>query len=262
MTQHLPIAKVVLDLSLPHLDYPFDYQIPEELNQSCQPGVRVKVKFAGRNLDGWVVERSKPQLENKKLSKIEKIVSEFPVLKPDIVEVCRITSDQFIGTLNDCLRFSIPPRQAKIEKKFKNLKRSKSSITNFELKSLNNRRNSIEFPPTFDYYQYFLNLINEVKTNLKQTVVIFPNYNDVLNFKQYLDTNGLNSRILSAEQEPGQRYESFLEILTNEIDVVIGTRNAVFAPVTNLGLIIVWDDCEENYYSQQAPYWNVRQVSL
>jgi primosomal protein N' (replication factor Y) len=75
LTQHLPIAKVVLDLSLPHLDYPFDYQIPEELNQSCQPGVRVKVKFAGRNLDGWVVERSKPQFENKKLSKIEKIVS-------------------------------------------------------------------------------------------------------------------------------------------------------------------------------------------
>lgn len=262
MTQHLPIAKVVLDLSLPHLDYPFDYQIPEELNQSCQPGVRVKVKFAGRNLDGWVVERSKPQLENKKLSKIEKIVSEFPVLKPDIVEVCRITSDQFIGTLNDCLRFSIPPRQAKIEKKFKNLKSNESFIANFELKSLNNRRNSIEFPPTFDYYQYFLNLIKEVKTNLKQTIVIFPNYNDVLNFKQYLDTTGLNSRILSAEQEPGQRYESFLEILTNEIDVVVGTRNAVFAPLKNLGLIIVWDDCEENYYSQQAPYWNVRQVSI
>jgi len=73
------------------------------------------------------------------------------------VEVCRITSDQFIGTLNDSLRFSIPPRQAKIEKKFKKIKGNESFIANFELKSLNNRRNSIEFPPTFDYYQYFLN---------------------------------------------------------------------------------------------------------
>ena len=261
MTQHLAIAKVVLDISLPHLDYPFDYEIPEELDEACQPGVKVKVKFAGRNLEGWVIERTKPQLKSKKLSKIEKVISELPVLLPEIVEVCRKTADQFIGTLNDCLRFSIPPRQAKIEKKYRDAKKANQVFNNFQLNGLPERSNAIEFPPNYDYYKYFLSLINEVTNQSRQTIVIFPNYNDVLNFKEYLDINNVSSQILSAEQEPSQRYQSFLEILTTNVQVVVGTRNAVFAPVSNLGLIIVWDDCEENYFSQQAPYWNVRQVA-
>ncbi len=262
LAQHLAVAKVILDISLPHLDYPFDYEIPEELDEACQPGVKVKIKFAGRNLEGWVIERSKSTHENKKLSKIEKVISEIPVLRPEIIDLCRITSDQFIGTLNDSLRFCIPPRQAKIEKKYKSFIPNKSSSSELNLKNISNKTNCIEFPPNYDYYKYLLNVIKEVKENSRQTIVIFPKYNDVINFTDYLNKNNIIFKILSAEQEPGPRYESFLEILTSQIDVVVGTRNAVFAPVQNLGLIIVWDDCEENYYSQQAPYWNVRQVSL
>jgi primosomal protein N' (replication factor Y) len=43
---------------------------------------------------------------------------------------------------------------------------------------------------------------------------------------------------------------------------VIGTRNAVFAPLQNLGLIAIWDDADENYFSQQSPYWNAREVAI
>ena len=262
LKQHLPIAKVVLDLSLPHLDYPFDYEIPMEFDESCQPGVKVKVKFAGRNLEGWVVERRKSQLESKKLSKIDKVISELPVLKSDIVEICRITSDQFIGTLNDCLRFSVPPRQAKIEKKYKSSSFKQIKNNDFSLDNFEKKVNFIEFPPNYDYYQYLLESITKVKQQKRQTIVIFPNYSDVTNFIEFLNLENINSQVLSAEQEPSQRYEAFLNILTTSVDVVVGTRNAVFAPVHNLGLIILWDEFEENYYSQQAPYWNVREVSL
>ena len=262
LKQHLPIAKVVLDLSLPHLDYPFDYEIPMEFDESCQPGVKVKVKFAGRNLEGWVVERRKSQLESKKLSKIDKVISELPVLKSDIVEICRITSDQFIGTLNDCLRFSVPPRQAKIEKKYKSSSFKQIKNNDFSLDNFEKKVNFIEFPPNYDYYQYLLESITKVKQQKRQTIVIFPNYSDVTNFIEFLNLENINSQVLSAEQEPSQRYEAFLNILTTSVDVVVGTRNAVFAPVHNLGLIILWDEFEENYYSQQAPYWNVREVCL
>jgi len=47
MSRHLKIARVILDSPLPHLDRLFDYEIPEELNQTCVPGVKVKVKFSG-----------------------------------------------------------------------------------------------------------------------------------------------------------------------------------------------------------------------
>lgn len=73
---------------------------------------------------------------------------------------------------------------------------------------------------------------------------------------------GVKVQVLSAEQEPSVRYSSFLEILGSNTDVVIGTRNAVFAPLQNLGLIAIWDDADENYYSQQSPYWNAREVAI
>jgi primosomal protein N' (replication factor Y) (superfamily II helicase) len=77
-----------------------------------------------------------------------------------------------------------------------------------------------------------------------------------------LKERGVKVQVLSAEQEPSVRYSSFLEILGSNADVVIGTRNAVFAPLQNLGLIAIWDDADENYYSQQSPYWNAREVAI
>src|SRR6185437_11255251 len=53
----LPIARVVVDVSLAHLDRPFDYQVPESLAQQAIPGVRVRVRFAGQLVDGFVTER-------------------------------------------------------------------------------------------------------------------------------------------------------------------------------------------------------------
>ncbi len=261
MSQHLPIAKVVLDVALPHLDYPFDYLVPEDIDELCQPGVKVKVKFAGRNLDGWIVERSKTNIESKKLARIDKVISDIPVLKAEIVEVCRITADRFIGTLNDCLRFSVPPRQAKIEKSYANKEINRQINSKYKSSKLKSKISAVEFPPNFEYLEYLFEIITEVRDANKQTIFVVPNINDVNILLDFIKKTDLKYRILSAEQEASLRYQSFLDIQTYEIDLVIGTRNAVFAPVTDLGLIILWDDSEENFYSPQAPYWNVREVS-
>jgi primosomal protein N' (replication factor Y) len=98
----------------------------------------------------------------------------------------------------------------------------------------------------------------------KQSLILFPNIYLVEEFKKalILKESGVKVQVLSAEQEPSVRYSSFLEILGSNADVVIGTRNAVFAPLQNLGLIAIWDDADENYFSQQSPYWNAREVAI
>ena len=52
-----PVARVLVDLPLAHLDRPFDYSVPETMAAAARPGVRVKVRFAGQDVDGFVVER-------------------------------------------------------------------------------------------------------------------------------------------------------------------------------------------------------------
>ena len=118
MPRHLNVARVVLDNPLPHLDRLFDYEIPEEIDDFCVPGVKVKVKFSNRNMEAWVVEKVALSNHHKKLSEISKVISNYPVLTPEVLTLSQIVADRFIGNLTDVLRFAVPPRQAKIEKAF------------------------------------------------------------------------------------------------------------------------------------------------
>ena len=52
------MARVAVDVGLAHLDRPFDYLVPASMAEDAQPGVRVRVRFAGRLVDGFVVERA------------------------------------------------------------------------------------------------------------------------------------------------------------------------------------------------------------
>ena len=57
----LPVAAVVVDTGLAHLDRVFEYAVPPEMAGTVGPGARVRVRFAGRDLDGFVVElRARP----------------------------------------------------------------------------------------------------------------------------------------------------------------------------------------------------------
>ncbi len=260
MPRHLNVARVVLDNPLPHLDRLFDYEIPEELDDVCVPGVKVKVKFSNRNMEAWVVEKVALSSHHKKLSEISKVISNYPVLTPEVLTLSQIVADRFIGNLTDVLRFAIPPRQAKIEKAFK--------FESIKVRKIESKcdvaLSSRTIPPYVDKDVAIIESVNKASKQGKQSLILFPNIHLVEEFRNALIVKepGVKVQVLSAEQEPSVRYKSFLEILGNNADVVIGTRNAVFAPLQNLGLIAIWDDADENYYSQQSPYWNAREVAI
>ncbi len=84
-----PVARVVLESSLPHLDRPFDYSVPAELAEAAAPGVRVKVKFNGQELNGYIIERRADSDAAAPLSTLHKVVSPVTVLTPAVLELGR-----------------------------------------------------------------------------------------------------------------------------------------------------------------------------
>jgi len=115
ITSSLPVARIAVDVSLPHLDRPFDYLVPDDLADAAQPGARVKVRFAGKDLDGFVLERLTESDRDGKLSRIRKVVSPEQVLTPEIADLCRAVADRYAGVLADVTRLAVPPRHAKVE---------------------------------------------------------------------------------------------------------------------------------------------------
>ncbi|WP_434442654.1 primosomal protein N' [Lentzea sp. E54] len=113
--ESLPVARIVVDVPLAHLDRPFDYSVPSELDTAAVPGCRVRVRFAGQLVDGYLLERVETSEYGKKLAFLEKVVSSEPVLAPEIAALARAIADRYAGGMIDVLRLAIPPRHARAE---------------------------------------------------------------------------------------------------------------------------------------------------
>lgn len=111
-----PVAHVLIDHPVPHLARAFDYAVPEKFAATAQPGVRVRVKFAGRLRDGFLLKRVEKSEHIGPLATIERITSPVVVLTPELLQLCEATARRYGGTLSDVLRLAIPPRHARAEK--------------------------------------------------------------------------------------------------------------------------------------------------
>ena len=110
-----PVARVAVDIPLAHLDRPFDYKVPAKFADSARTGARVRVRFAGQHLDGFILERAAASEHTGRLAYLERVVSPEAVLTPEIAGLARAVADRYAGTFADVLRLAVPPRHAATE---------------------------------------------------------------------------------------------------------------------------------------------------
>ena len=109
------MARVAVDMPLAHLDRPFDYQVPESMADTAVAGCRVRVRFAGRLANGFLLERAAASEHGGRLAYLERVMSPEPVLTPEVAGLARAVADRYAGTLADVLRLAVPPRHARVE---------------------------------------------------------------------------------------------------------------------------------------------------
>ncbi|EAD5840728.1 TPA: primosomal protein N' [Listeria innocua] len=80
------IAKVIVDVPAMQVDRPFDYFIPEDLEDLIRPGMRVSVPFGNRKIQGFVISLGETE-ENPKLKGIEAVMDLAPVLNEELMEL-------------------------------------------------------------------------------------------------------------------------------------------------------------------------------
>ena len=77
-----PVARVLVDVPLAHLDRTFDYLVPAAMADQAVPGARVKVRFAGQEVGGYLLERGAASDHPGRLTPLRRVVSAEPVLSP------------------------------------------------------------------------------------------------------------------------------------------------------------------------------------
>src|SRR4030081_1624909 len=95
--EHEPIARVLPMLSVPHLDRGFDYLVGAEQSDDAQPGVRVRVRFHGRLVCAFVVERRSDTDHVGKLGWLDRVVCAERVLAPRICRLVAAVAARYAG---------------------------------------------------------------------------------------------------------------------------------------------------------------------
>jgi primosomal protein N' (replication factor Y) len=273
----LSVARVCVDVPLAHLDRPFDYRVSDELDAKAVPGCRVRVRFAGQLVDGFILERVDESEHEGKLAYLERVVSAEPVLSPQLAELARVVADRYAGMLIDVLRLAIPPRHAKTEAEppvepapvpeapdASGWQRYRwgSAYLDAIREGRPKARAVWQALPLEDWPARLAEAAATVASTGRGAVLVVPDHRDVDRLHAacvaLLGKGGVVA--LSADAGPAERYRRWLRVHRGSVRVVIGTRAAMFAPVADPGLFVVWDDGDDLHAEPRAPYPHVRDV--
>ncbi|OBI56213.1 primosome assembly protein PriA [Mycolicibacterium fortuitum] len=276
---HEPIARVLPLLTVPHLDREFDYLVSEEQSDDAQPGVRVRVRFNGRLVDAYLLERRSDTDHTGKLGWLDRVVSPEPVLTPEIRRLVDAVAARYAGTRADVLRLAVPPRHARVEKQAPEEPEPASAVPvdtsawarygrgEQFLTAVGEGRAARAVWQALPGESWARRLAEAAAVAVNAglgVVAVVPDQRDVDALYAAASERVPESRVvaLSAGLGPSARYRRWLAVLRGQAQVVIGTRSAVFAPVSNLGLVLVWDDGDDNLAEPRAPYPHAREVAM
>jgi len=273
-----PVARVVVDSGLAHLDRWFDYLVPVSMDAATVPGCRVRVRFAGRLVDGFVVERVERSDHEGRLAFLAKVVSSEVVLTPEVLRLARSVADRYAGTIGDVLRLAVPPRHARAERSVRTRVDDAPPLGSVEgwqtyvhglafvasLRAGERPRAWLTAVPGHDPARLVAEAVLATLGSGRGSVVCVPDVRDVARWDAvFTEVLGEGRHVaLTAAQQPQERYRSFLRAARGDVQVVLGTRAAAFAPVRDLGLVAMWDDGDDLFAEPRAPYPHAREVLL
>ncbi len=111
--------------------------------------------------------------------------------------------------------------------------------------------------------EVYMNLIKKVINLNKQALVLVP---EISLTPQLVETFkkrfGNNIAILHSHLSNGEKYDEWRKIERKEVNIVIGARSAVFAPLTNLGIIIIDEEHSNTYKQENNPRYNAIDIGL
>ena len=111
--------------------------------------------------------------------------------------------------------------------------------------------------------EVYMEMIRQVVKLGKQAIVLIPEialtYQTVMRFYRYF---GQRVSIMNSRLSAGERYDQMMRAKAGEVDVMIGPRSALFTPFPDLGLIVIDEEHEPTYKSEQVPRYHARETAV
>lgn len=234
-------------------------------------GCRVSVPFGGRKLVGYVVEVCEDKQLDYEVKSILKVIDKTPVFTKELLDTAMWMSKVYISSPGQILSMMIPSGKRETESALFSEETDFTPIKKLSQEQQDALEEIVNNPgDTFYLYgvtgsgksEVYLRAAEEVIKQKKGVIYLVPEI--TLTHQLMADISKRFSNrvaLLHSALTPSQRLKHWHRIISGEADIAIGARSAVFAPFSNLGLIIIDEEHENSYKSGQTPRFHARQVA-
>ena len=275
------IAKVAVSAATYHIDKLYDYLIPEHLQPLAGQGMRVLVPFGrgGKSVEGVILSvASESRVE--KLKSIDSFLDDDPIFDEESIKLALWMHDRFFCSVYDALRCMLP-----VKVNFKQKVKERKSLpfggaAEVPQSRLSSEQTAVidEIIPLLDSDSpkaallygvtgsgktiVYIELIKAALERGRTAIVLVPEIaltpQAVSIFESYF---GESVAVLHSALGDGERYSEWKRIRDGSVSVVVGTRSAIFAPLKNIGIIVIDEEQEHTYKSDKSPRYHAREVA-
>jgi primosomal protein N' (replication factor Y) len=275
---------------VPFLDIVFDVPLREnpvfsyrmDPKGEAAPGKRVMAPFGRREMTGYVIgERAEPPpgLEEGVIKTVRRVVDDKPLFDESDIELARWMAGYYLCGLGEALATMIPsgrrtgggasfpedPGEIAAEALALSEEQEKA------LASITAGTKPGEKPLPFYLFgitgsgktEVFLRSAEAVIRQGKSVIYLVPEISLTHQTAEAIGKRfGPVAATIHSGMSPSKRLAEWLRIRSGEVRIVVGPRSAVFAPLRNLGLIIIDEEHDGSYKSGNTPRYHARQVAM
>jgi primosomal protein N' (replication factor Y) (superfamily II helicase) len=281
------IARVIVEVEPYHLDRPFDYLVPEDVE--LRPGQRVQVAFSGRSRRGLVVEvADHTDVPDSRLRPVRRVLGEHAWVRDDELEVLRWAADRYGAPLADVVRHALPPRTVDVERR--------AAAAGWFPPGAARRPRSDPAPdaaaldrawapygeggarlraavadgagsmlwrplPDEDVAARLAELVQLTLAGDRDVLVVVPDPASPVAAAVVAAAGDLAVDVRGGPS-PRSTYKRWLEARCGHARVVVGERGVAFWPLERLGLAVVLDEANPALKERRSPRHHAREVIL
>lgn len=249
------IAKIVVGLPV---DGPFDYAVSKDFRDRISIGQRVRVSFNRRNRVGFVVG-SAHRSAFKKLNPILSLLDGGPALDSQAVKLAKMFSAYYGCSLGEAMEAFLP---APLRRDRFSLNSIVSPKTIGKDIPADNRTILIHDQTRYKRWPFIIEHIKKVIDKDERVIVLVPEKSFIKETVSLLTKElSCSLAVFDKKLAPKKELEQWEQVRNGNFSIVVGTRSAIFAPVANLGLIVIDEEENSAYKQEQAPHYHVHEVA-
>ncbi len=255
--------------------------ISDEKPEESRVGRRADLKFGNRKMTGFILDESKSlpadcPVGEEKIRPITKVLDKEPLLTPELIDLAKWISSYYLCSIGEAVSAMLPSGRRESDAGGFSFSddisiHAEKNLSDEQLKCVQNithHNNKSIFhyvygPTGSGKTEVFLQTAQKILEAGKGIIYLVPEISLTPQVIEAVTQRfGKQTAVLHSGLTPSQKLSEWRRILSREARIVVGARSAVFAPVPDLGMIIIDEEHDSSYKSGSSPRYHARQVAM